>query len=215
VANINSSHLLVLMKEAGLSPEALALRLGVSNMSVRRWIHGPLSKPLPKIYRNAFEDAVYQLMIDGALNGTSQAVRLVQKSTQSLGFKAALKNLGVSANGAGRRSGDLEQILGGISQIGASPAHQKTVDRSRREILSFKRMGEDWGRRISVLVKALRSQEISAQDKWVAYGALFYLIYPFDLIPDAIPVFGLMDDYAVLGMAMAYFVKKYSRIFQP
>jgi uncharacterized membrane protein YkvA (DUF1232 family) len=40
---------------------------------------------------------------------------------------------------------------------------------------------------------------------------LFYLICPFDLIPDNIPVFGMIDDYAILGVAWEYYVKRHSK----
>jgi len=33
-------------------------------------------------------------------------------------------------------------------------------------------------------------------------GALLYVFSPFDLVPDFIPVFGLMDDAAVLGLCL-------------
>ena len=52
------------------------------------------------------------------------------------------------------------------------------------------------------------SEKISILDKFVAYGALFYLVMVFDLIPDTVPVFGLLDDFAILGIATAYYVKR-------
>jgi uncharacterized membrane protein YkvA (DUF1232 family) len=36
---------------------------------------------------------------------------------------------------------------------------------------------------------------------------------PFDLIPDAIPVFGYMDDFVVLTVAALYLRKRYPRLF--
>ena len=50
-------------------------------------------------------------------------------------------------------------------------------------------------------------------DKLAAYGALFYLITTFDLIPDTIPVFGLLDDFAILGIVVAYYVQKFPQYF--
>jgi uncharacterized membrane protein YkvA (DUF1232 family) len=46
----------------------------------------------------------------------------------------------------------------------------------------------------------------------VAYGALFYLILPFDLIPDSIPVFGYVDDFGILGFAVAYYARKFPEL---
>ena len=49
------------------------------------------------------------------------------------------------------------------------------------------------------------------------YWALFAIIYflsPIDLIPDHIPVFGLLDDYAVLGLAIAYYMRRFPKLFE-
>jgi uncharacterized membrane protein YkvA (DUF1232 family) len=48
----------------------------------------------------------------------------------------------------------------------------------------------------------------------VAYGALYYLLCPLDLIPDNVPVFGLMDDYCVLGLAASHYAKKHKNLFE-
>ena len=49
---------------------------------------------------------------------------------------------------------------------------------------------------------------------YVAFGALFYLICPFDLIPDAIPVIGYADDFIVLGIAVLYYRKRFPHLFR-
>jgi uncharacterized membrane protein YkvA (DUF1232 family) len=38
-----------------------------------------------------------------------------------------------------------------------------------------------------------------AETMLLVVAALIYFLSPFDLIPDGIPVFGLMDDAAVIG----------------
>ena len=41
---------------------------------------------------------------------------------------------------------------------------------------------------------------------WTLFGiavALFYIINPFDLVPDAIPFFGAIDDAAVAALELA------------
>jgi uncharacterized membrane protein YkvA (DUF1232 family) len=73
-------------------------------------------------------------------------------------------------------------------------------------------MGREWKKRITTLWKVVRSNKLTHFDKLVAYGALFYLLTPIDFIPDHIPVFGLMDDYLVLGIAVAYYAKNFKEI---
>ncbi len=64
-----------------------------------------------------------------------------------------------------------------------------------------------------MLTHAIRSKKLSLADKLVAYGGLFYLILPFDLIPDSIPVFGYVDDFGILGFASAYYFKRFPGLF--
>lgn len=49
-----------------------------------------------------------------------------------------------------------------------------------------------------VLYYTLQSDKVSATEKAMIIGALGYMISPFDVIPDAIPIVGLTDDVAVL-----------------
>ena len=61
----------------------------------------------------------------------------------------------------------------------------------------------------TILEKALLCRELLLDGNtpfWVRgtlLGALGYLILPFDLVPDFVPVAGLVDDLAVLGMILA------------
>jgi len=59
----------------------------------------------------------------------------------------------------------------------------------------------------------VRSKKIGLMGKIIAYGSLFYLLDPLDLIPDNIIGFGLIDDFAILGIAAIYcgkLLKSYS-----
>ena len=49
-----------------------------------------------------------------------------------------------------------------------------------------------------ILYYTLESPKVSLKDKAYIIGALGYLISPFDVVPDAIPIAGLGDDLAVL-----------------
>ena len=49
-----------------------------------------------------------------------------------------------------------------------------------------------------ILYYTLQSDRISKTDKAIIIGALGYMISPLDVIPDAIPIAGVTDDFAVL-----------------
>lgn len=44
--------------------------------------------------------------------------------------------------------------------------------------------------------------------KWGTAGIVLYLLSPIDLIPDFIPVVGLLDDIVLVPLAMAWLLKK-------
>ena len=49
-----------------------------------------------------------------------------------------------------------------------------------------------------ILYYTVQSDRVSKTDKAIIIGALGYMISPLDVIPDAIPIAGLTDDFAVL-----------------
>ncbi len=200
------------MAEADLSPEQLAKRLEISNMTVRRWMKKPQNEEIPSIYEKAVRDAIYQLVIEEVLPPESKSFQMAVKSVSNLPFEAILKGLGFSSIMEQKPGFAPDQLLVGLSQIGAKESQKTEVDTNRKKILSFSRMGREWKERISPLMKVIQSHRLTTTDKLVAYGALFYLLCPFDLIPDNIPVFGLMDDYCVLGLAAAYYANKYKNL---
>ena len=53
-----------------------------------------------------------------------------------------------------------------------------------------------------IMLMAMRHPGTPKAIKGVMLAALLYLISPVDLIPDTIPIFGLMDDAAVLPAAV-------------
>jgi uncharacterized membrane protein YkvA (DUF1232 family) len=74
-------------------------------------------------------------------------------------------------------------------------------ERNRNKLLSL------W-RDIGALLRLLRAWKNKTYTKLpkktiiMALAALIYFVDPFDLIPDAIPIIGYIDDAAVLGLVM-------------
>jgi uncharacterized membrane protein YkvA (DUF1232 family) len=75
-------------------------------------------------------------------------------------------------------------------------------DRNRHKMLSM------W-RDLSALLRLLRAWKGKTYTKLpkktilMALIAVVYFVDPFDVIPDAIPLFGYLDDAAVVGMVVA------------
>lgn len=67
-----------------------------------------------------------------------------------------------------------------------------------------KAAGEDVVYKALVLYYELKDPTVSRFEKAIIYGALGYLILPLDLIPDAIPFLGYLDDLKVLNIALDY-----------
>lgn len=57
------------------------------------------------------------------------------------------------------------------------------------------------------LWKLFKHPETPRAVRWVAVGVLAYALSPIDLIPDFIPVLGLLDDLVLLPLGVALVVK--------
>ncbi|GAB4019669.1 MAG: hypothetical protein Fur0010_21910 [Bdellovibrio sp.] len=55
------------------------------------------------------------------------------------------------------------------------------------------------------LTDVSHDERIPERDKKVLVALIVLLVSPFDLIPDWIPIFGLMDDFVILAIISDYF----------
>jgi len=58
--------------------------------------------------------------------------------------------------------------------------------------------------RVRALIRYFRDREASLLGKVFVLAAVIYVISPVDLIPDAFPVIGWLDDIGVMGLAVAW-----------
>jgi uncharacterized membrane protein YkvA (DUF1232 family) len=199
--------LIKVMDESKLSAEDLGTLIGISGMTIRRWIERASSEPLPDIYQTAMRNAVFKLVIEGRLNSDTELVKNVFAESNSLPQEAAVKALGFGdMDGAFENHQD--KIMKGLSRIGAMESRRTLVDNGIEKLPLYKKLGRDWNERLTLLSEVVTSSNLSLLDKLPAYGALFYLFMTFDLIPDTIPVFGLVDDFSILGIAAAYYIRR-------
>ena len=201
------------LDKSRLSPESAARELGVSGMTLRRWRGKPLGEELPEIYRSAMEPLLRRLIGEGILHPEDpDAAAAFARPNDP--FQATLLEAGITLKALGSPRKSREIVTKGLACIGENAHRQDQVRSSGRMIARFKAMGEEWRGRIEDLMLAMRSKEITALDKLVAFGAMFYLICPFDLIPDAIPVVGYADDFIILGIAALYYRRRFPRLFR-
>jgi len=153
------------------------------------------------------------LLSEGKLKHDSKAVSDFLESNLPEFFNAAIAQFNVSPDVFSEPGNYQDKITMALSQIGNSGKARETVDKQKSEISKFTRWGSDWKKRITLLADVIRSKKLTLLDKLVAYGAFFYLVTPIDLIPDSIPIFGYIDDFGILGFAVAYYYGKYPNLF--
>lgn len=206
-------QLFEVLDAAGLSPEKASAELGVSGMTLRRWRSKPANEELPDIYRRALEPLVRRLISEGRLHPETPCA-LAALAPMDDPFQKTLLGLGITHKIL--EEGDKSQgtVVMGLARIGQDENRQAQVKASGKMMDRFRLMSAEWKSRIDVLQAVLKSDEVTTLDKLVAFGALFYLITPFDLIPDAIPVFGLIDDFIVLGIAVLYYRARFPHLFK-
>ncbi|MBI3565049.1 MAG: DUF1232 domain-containing protein [Elusimicrobia bacterium] len=205
-------QLLGLLDRAGVSPEKAAADLGVSGMTLRRWHAKPAGAELPELYRRAFEPTVRRLVGEGVFHPEDRAVAAALAAPEEP-FAKSVTALGITHDILEQADKHQNTIFVGLARLGQDEKRQAQVRASGRMLARFKEMSEDWRRRLEDLDAAVRSKDLPSIDKMVAFGALFYLITPFDLVPDAIPVFGLIDDFVLAGVASLYYRKKFPALF--
>ena len=206
-------QLKTILDETGLSPERLSSRLGISNLTYRRWLKRPSSEAVPKEYERTIAGGIYQLLSEGQLSHDSKTVGDFVEHHLPEFFQAVIGQFKVTEDTFTEKSPHQDKVTSVLLHIGNSKRARQRVDASTMKVQKFAAWGLAWKDRITVLTKAIGSKKLTAVDKLVAYGALFYLILPFDLIPDTIPVFGYVDDFGILGFAVAYYLKNYPAIF--
>jgi len=206
-------HLSLLLKDSKMSPEQLGKRLGVAGVTLRRWAELPNNEPIPVLYERAIYETVYELLAEGVLPLDCEIVKFVLKEDKHSSIMAAIKSLGIADDFLEKADQSPDSIVEGIAQIGSNDKKWASVDRSKDKIFSYQKLSGEWKYRIQTLYKIITSKELNRFEKFAAYGALFYLISPFDLIPDHIPVFGLMDDFVILGLVVAFYLKRFPKMF--
>lgn len=159
-----------------LSPESFARKCLISNMTIRRYLARPEDSPLPMKYWAAFDQAT---LSSPSENHPSEAWFAEAMEQDFSGLADSLEE-------SGQGEHDLNQMGEDISAKKENP-----------------NVGKKLKEAASVLFNAIKNNQLPNRDRFLAIGALIYFLNPVDLIPDAMPGVGFLDDYAVLSMVVA------------
>jgi uncharacterized membrane protein YkvA (DUF1232 family) len=163
------------LKAHTLSPERFAASCGISNMTVRRWVKNEDSVSLPQKYWPLFDQA-----FEPETESLAESLGLTYR------FDHGFDDLEKHVYSLGEKAQSEEKLKIEFAE--------KTEDKSIALGLIAK---------VKLLFKALTSPEISHYQRTLVLGAIIYFISPIDLIPDATPVIGYLDDYVVVSMVLA------------
>lgn len=195
------------MQDAKCSPEEFGKLAGISGMTIRRWAKLKAGAALDSFYEPGVRQAIFKLISQGRLAADQHEAAPVPTGPLEAQHAAALVNLGLhdgfQIDGTGNA-----RALEALSSIGAQTLKQDAVRSGSKQFSSFKNLGREWSDRIGLLWRITRKKDLPSLEKLVAFGALFYLLTVIDFIPDQLPFVGLVDDFAILGLAVTYYVNR-------
>jgi hypothetical protein len=115
------------------------------------------------------------------------------------------ENLNNAAPVTSKPSGSKQfsQIVGDLESAGTAQMKEPAqLESNVSQKLAEKGIDPFFKNYCNQLISNLTSGKVSYQSKALCAGALAYFINPFDVIPDAVPLIGYMDDLAVMGAVL-------------
>ncbi len=196
-----------LIKDTGLSPERLAIYFQVSNMTLRRWLKKPITYKIPTQYETNLHQGILSLVKDGLLLKENEIVLESYDFMQTLSTKNSFMMMDLTVEQFEKNVQDEEGTVDLCLKLGQKDESLVYIQENEEKLKEFEVKNSSIGEKVTTLWKVLKGSDIQRSNKYVAIGALFYLLFPFDFIPDAIPGIGYLDDIAVLGVAVDYYIR--------
>lgn len=106
-----------------------------------------------------------------------------------------------------RKDFDEEEAAGMAAKMGAN-ATEADIQNVAEKMDSMNKgpLSKVWDKVVQ-LWEAFKSPDTPKSLKAIIIGGLIYMVSPVDLIPDVIPVVGLLDDAGVIGIVFSQFVR--------
>lgn len=160
------------MKKNRFSPEFVSRQIPLSNMTIRRLLRLTDSKVIPDKY----QVHISQLLVRDSKHSAAKATA----ESQDLASQDMIAKLIIDAE----KNENTEKVKSDLEKKIKKESFQSTI-------LNF--------------IKALRKYAFMkghSKEKLIALGALLYFINPFDIVPDALPGIGYIDDIGVMSLAV-------------
>lgn len=199
-----------LIKDTGLSPEKLAVYFQVSNMTLRRWLKNPGAYKIPSQYETNLHQGILSLVKDNLLSKENEVVLVAYEFMQNISTRNSFMMMDLSIEQFEKNVHDEEGTIDLCLKLGEKDENLAYIERNQEKLKEYGAKKTGIGSKVTTLWRILKGTDIHVTHKYVAIGALFYLLFPFDFIPDAIPGIGFLDDIAVLGVAVDYYMKSKS-----
>ncbi len=175
------------LEKTGDSPEKFAKQIQLSNMTIRRWLKKPMDFEIPEKYHP---------LLDRHFHG--KTVETTQNHEIPEWMTARSQQFGANYT----------EMVSTLQNNGESVPEEQSVYQAVETKLTEKGIDQvlrDYASQVMALIK---SGNLIKSAKAICLGSLLYLVDPMDLVPDAIPILGYLDDMAVLSMAMQWAHKK-------
>ncbi|MFM6927252.1 MAG: YkvA family protein [Bdellovibrio sp.] len=195
-----------LSKDTGLSPEKLAIYFQVSNMTLRRWLKKGGTGRIPAQYDTNIYQGILSMVRDGLIEKEHELVKEAFEFTQVLFAHNSFMMMDLSVDQF-KDSVNEDGVVDLCLKLGQKEHSLSYVQKNETVLKDFEKKSPGIKEKVAALWKVLKDGEIQRTYKYVAIGALFYLVFPFDFIPDAVPAVGLLDDFAILGIATNYYLR--------
>ena len=101
---------------------------------------------------------------------------------------------------------DFSPLLKQLEQDGQSFENANQLKIDLEEKVKDVNVGEALKEKVKYLWDIAFGKNVPVRQRALSIGALLYFVNPLDLIPDATPIFGYVDDFAIMTLAITCIV---------
>ncbi|MEK2690685.1 YkvA family protein [Bdellovibrio sp. GT3] len=201
------SQLSKISKDTGLSPEKLAVYFQVSNMTLRRWLKKGGTVRVPAQYDTNLYQGILTMVKDGVIDKDHECVKEAYEFSQSLFANNSFMMMDLQATQFEQSGANEDGLMDLCLRLGQRDDSLTYVQNNEATLQGLQNKSPSIREKVMTLWNVLKDGDLQKTSKYVAVGAMYYLVFPFDFIPDSVPGVGLLDDYAILSIAVDHYLR--------